>query len=225
MNLFPTFFSSKTTVANFLLITVFAVTGQIALSAQNTINISTEKMNTLFVGVTNHVNITVDGIPDEQVYLASDEVEIEKMGKGVFNVRAANPGRVTLTVHGDGAFQYKNYQFDVQELPDPMVVLHLDGGENKYDGEVTAAHLKKAEALGFQLPGNAIEIVSFNLVRVPKMGDPVSVPNDGAELSKKAKSLVDSAASGDRFYFDNVMGKVAGEKDQRKLNSLVFNVK
>ncbi len=225
MKLFPSIFDGKIAVAKFILITVFAISGQATIFAQNAITISTEKMNTLFVGVTNHMNITVEGIPDEQVYLASDEVEITKMGKGMFDVTASNPGRVTLTVHGDGAFQYKNYQFDVQGLPDPMAVLHLENGQVKMDGELTVEQFKTAVGLGFQLPGDAVVIASFNMIRVPKMGDPIELANDSSDLNKRAKELVSSATSGDRFYFENVMANVVGEKEQRKMNSLVFRIK
>ncbi|MBI5916156.1 MAG: hypothetical protein HY842_12340 [Bacteroidetes bacterium] len=203
----------------------FCAAGQLELSAQNAITVSTERMNTLFIGVTNHLNITVDGIPDEQVYLASDAVEIEKIGKGLFNVTATNPGRVTLTVHGDGAFQYKNFEFDVQRLPDPLAVLHLEGGEVKMDGEMAPEQFKKATGLGFQLPGNALEITSFNLTRVPKMGDPVEVPNGSADFNQRTKKLVNEAVPGDRYYFQVVMAKMAGTTEQRQLNSLLFRIK
>ena len=211
MKLISTFFSGKSAVAKLLLITIFAIAGQATIFAQNSINISTEKANTLFVGVTNPINIKVDGISDDQVYLASDEVEIEKMGKGLFNVRVANPGKVTLTVHGDGAFQYKNYQFDVQELQSPLaVVLFLEDGSVKIDGEISAELFKKAEGLGFRKTDNAMTITNFNMIRVPKIGDPVEVSIYDADLNQMAKRLVQSAVSGDKFYFDNVMGTAVG---------------
>jgi hypothetical protein len=94
---------------------------------------------------------------------------------------------------------------------------------------MTPAEFREAAGLGVYVANAkgdaAAGIASYNLVYVPKVGDPVEVAVRTAELNDLAKSLVAKASSGDKFYFEKVMGSVAGEQDAREINSLVFRIK
>lgn len=191
--------------------------------------------NALYIGVENPVQVTVPGIPSDNIYVASDGIEIEKLDNGLFNIRVDRPGKVTLTVHGDG-FQYKNFDFEVKEIPDPMkkladpvAALKMANGLLKPDGSMTAAEFKQAVGLGAYLPkfvGNApVGIVSYNLVYAPKVGDPVEILLHTADFNDKALELVSRATAGDRYYFQLVNGSVVGESEPRAINSLLFKIK
>lgn len=193
------------------------------------------KSDALFVGVENQVQVTVPGISSDKIYIGSDQVEIDKLEDGIFNIRAKHAGKVTLTVHGEG-FQYKNFDVEVKQLPDPMksvkdpiAALRLANGQIIRDGEVTASDFQKAMGVGFvkdALTGkNKFEVVSFSVVWVRKDNDPAEVPCKSANFSEKAKALVNSAKSGDSFYIENVMVKTPNETEPRKVNSLVFRIK
>lgn len=187
-----------------------------------------QKGDALFIGVDNPVLVKVEGIADDKVYLASDGIEIENKGNGLYNVLVSNPGKVTFTVHGEG-FQYKNFDVEVTRIADPFASLKLESGEVKSYGAIDVDTFKKAVGLGFDTAGYngalQIEIASFNIIRVPKRGDVVEVPNTGADFTKKAKELVKTATAGDTFYFQDVQAKVAGATELRTMNSLVFQVK
>ncbi|MBK8566654.1 MAG: hypothetical protein IPN76_25815 [Saprospiraceae bacterium] len=182
----------------------------------------------MYIGVENQVQVSVPGIPSGNIYIGSDGVDIEKLEDGKFNLRFHYPGKTTLTVHGEG-FKFKNFDFDVQRIPDPLAALKFENGSNLTNGEITPDEFKKTFGLGFDAGGYkgelTIEIVSYNLIRVPKVGDPVEVPVKSSNFNEKARSLVNSATSGDRFYFEQVIAKVEGTPNPRQMNSLVFYIK
>ncbi|MBK9015921.1 MAG: hypothetical protein IPM82_18695 [Saprospiraceae bacterium] len=197
-------------------------------TAQHSITLTPQKGDALYIGVDNPILVKVEGIADDQVYLASDGVEIENQGNGLYNVLVSNPGKATFTVHGEG-FQYKNFDVEVKRIADPLAALKLENGEVKKDGALTAAAFKMATGVGFETDGYQgqlqLEIVTYTILRVPKQGDVIEVLNTGANLSKKAIELVKMATPGDTFYFENVQANVTGANEPRKMNSLVFKIK
>ncbi|MCC6723233.1 MAG: hypothetical protein IT258_01895 [Saprospiraceae bacterium] len=223
-------FSALQTVT-FLAISFFST---LSLQAQE-VSLKILKSDNLWLGVENLVQVSVPGIPSEKIFIGSDGVNIEKLDDGIFKLGFRYHGKTTLTVHGEG-FKYKNFDFDVKrlpdpigKLPDPVAALQLPNGQIKRDGEITATEFRQALGVGFvqdsKYGNNYFEIVSFNLVRVPKVGDPSEAPNTAKVFGDKSKSLVFEAQSGDRFYFEEVMAIMPGDAEPRKINSLVFHIK
>ncbi len=208
----------------FLAIALFFST---ALNAQE-VSLKLLKSDALFIGVENWVQVTVPGIPSENIYIGSDGVDIEKLDNGMFKLGFHYSGKTTLTVHGEG-FKYQNFDFEVKRIPDPLATLKFENGLVLSNGEITPDDFKKAFGLGLEAGGYkgelTIEIVSYNLIRVPKVGDPAEVIVKSADFNEKAKSLINSATSGDRFYFEKVMADVEGTENLRQINSLVFHIK
>lgn len=211
-------------IVAFLAIALFSST---TLNAQE-VSLKVLKSDNMFIGVENLVQVTVPGIPNEKIFIGSDGVDIEKLDNGIFKLGFHYPGKTTLTVHGEG-FKYKNFDFDVKRIPDPIAALKMPDGTTIINDEVSAADFKKAIGVGFNsgdYKGEVtIEIVSFNLVKVRKDVDPIEIPVNAANFNEKAKSLINSAVSGDTFYFEQVMAKVDGTQNLRKINSLVFHIK
>jgi GldM C-terminal domain len=211
-------------IVAFLAIALFSST---TLNAQE-VSLKVLKSDNMFIGVENLVQVSVPGIPSEKIFIGSDGVDIEKLDDGIFKLGFHYPGKTTLTVHGEG-FKYKNFDFEVKRIPDPLAALTFEDGLVLTNGEMTPEEFKKAFGLGLDAGGYkgelSIEIVSYNLVRVPKEGDPSEVPVKSANFNEMAKSLVNSAISGDRFYFEQVMAKVDGTQNLRQMNSLVFHIK
>ncbi len=211
-----------------LVITMFFTIGGTAI-AQRAISLTPEKADALYIGVDNPVQVAVEGIADDKVYLASDGVEIENLGGGLYNLRVAHPGKTTFTVHGEG-FDYKNFDLEVKRIPDPLAALKLEGGELKMDGELTPEQFRKAIGVGFEMKGFKgkiqLDLASFNIVRVPGDGsDPLEIANRDASFNERARVLVNAAMPGDRYYFQEVMVNAPNESEPRKVNSLVFRIK
>jgi GldM C-terminal domain len=230
ININKILFSSFQTVA-FLAIVLFSST---VLNAQE-VSLRLLKGDALFIGVENLVQVTVPGIPSENIYIGSDGVDIEKMDNGIFKLGLHYPGKTTLTVHGEG-FKYKNFDFEVKRIPDPLTKLpdpvasmRFSDGTFKTDGELTAMEFKKAVGLSCLVLDNTIipdyGIASYSIVRVPSGGDPAEVFLHSADFNYLAKSLVAAAAPGDTYYVEKVMATVKSETEPRQVNSLVFHIK
>lgn len=233
MNSAPTFNCYFTPLRTVVLL-AFALIFAQQIQAQD-VKLTPRNGNALYVGVENPVQVSVPGVPSENIYVASDGISIEKLDNGLFSIRVDQPGKVTLTVHGEG-FQYKNFDFEVKALPDPMkktpdpvAALKMSNGLLKMDSEMTAAEFKQAVGLGAYLPNTVgtapVGIVSYNFVYVPKVGDPIEVAVKTADFNDRAKGLLEKATSGDRYYFHTVNASVIGEAEGRQVNSLVFHIK
>lgn len=233
MNSAPTFNRYFTPLRTVVLL-AFALIFAQQIQAQD-VKLTPRNGNALYVGVENPVQVSVPGVPSENIYVASDGISIEKLDNGLFSIRVDQPGKVTLTVHGEG-FQYKNFDFEVKALPDPMkktpdpvAALKMSNGLLKMDSEMTAAEFKQAVGLGAYLPNTVgtapVGIVSYNFVYVPKVGDPIEVAVKTADFNDRAKGLLEKASSGDRYYFQTVNASVIGEAEGRQVNSLVFHIK
>lgn len=220
------------TRTNLMLITVFAIAYAFTVTGGKdlkTVSVSADKMNVLYIGVNNPLTVAVEGIPDEKVGLASDEVEISKTARGKYNVIARNPGVVNILVYGEG-FDPQEMTFRVKRLPDPVATLENPDLYFKTEGTVTAEAFKKTAGIMLNMGGcfdfdNTLKVAQFSIVKVPKNGDPVEVMCNDGTLTDPARKLIESAAAGDTYYFETVKVMMEGDPGERKLNSLVFRIK
>ena len=232
MKSIPTKLSAFFSTTNLLLITIFALAYAFTVHGGKelkTVSVSADKMNVLYIGVDNPLTVAVEGIPDEKVNLASDEVQLTKNGRGKYNVTVQHPGQATILVHGEG-FEPQVLTFRVKRIPDPVATLENPNLRFKTEGTVTAEEFKQTAGLMLNLGGcfdfdNQLKVIEFSIVKVPKTGDPVEVFCKGGKLSDPAKKLIETAVSGDAFYFETVKIKVEGDPGEREVNSLVFKIK
>ncbi|MEM1087441.1 MAG: GldM family protein [Pseudomonadota bacterium] len=68
-------------------------------------------------------------------------------------------------------------------------------------------------------------IQGYTLTYMAKRQDPVDSVNTGARYNAKSKRLVAQAKPGDRYFFDNVKIKCAGDTAGRRANSLAFSIR
>lgn len=196
---------------------------------QKTISISADKMNVLYIGVDNPLTVAVEGIPDEKVKLASDEVQLTKTGRGKYNVVAKTPGTASILVHGEG-FETQTLTFRVKRIPDPVATLENPNLRFRTEGVVSAEEFKETVGVSIEMGGcfdfdSRLKVVEYSIVRVSKDEDPAEVICRDSKLNDKAKKLIDAAKSGDSYYFELVKVKVDGDPAERKLNSMVFKIK
>ena len=200
---------------------------------QKTVSVAAEKMNVLFIGVENPLTVAVEGMEDDKVALASDDVEITKTGRGQYIVKALKPGNAAILVYGKG-FEPKELIFRVKRLPEPIAVLNNDKSLNwREGGALNPEEFKESKGMAltmsscFYFGGEpAFEITGFSMVCVSKRDDPVEVVNRRAEFNEKTKELIAKATPGDMYYFENVMARISGTGDDNlvKLNSLAFKI-
>lgn len=227
----PTF-SSCFSGSKLLLLTIFAAFFAFTAHGQNVsraVSVSADKMNVLYIGVDNPLTVVVEGVADENVMLASDEVQLTKTGRGKYNVVAKTPGTASILVHGEG-FETQTLLFRVKRIPDPVATLENPNLYFKTEGIVTADEFRETAGVMLNMGGcfdfdEKMEVVQFSIVKVPKMGDPVEVFCREGKLTDTAKKLIESADSGDTYYFETVKVKMGSDAGERKLNGMVFKIK
>ncbi|MBI1226754.1 MAG: hypothetical protein GC192_16080 [Bacteroidetes bacterium] len=199
-------------------------------SPQKSVSVAADKMNVFYVGVDNPITVAVEGIPDEEVKVHSDQVKLEKVGIGKYIVKASRLGNVKILVYGDG-FETEEFEFRVKRIPDPTAALYMQNETNWMQGEISAEDFKQAAKLGtsmgdFMFSFNA-EITTFTITRVPANGEAIELRDvaGGSDFGGYVRDLIDAAMPGDTYYFNDVKGKFPGMDKPWKLNSLVFRIK
>ncbi|MEO1513553.1 MAG: gliding motility protein GldM [Bacteroidota bacterium] len=191
-------------------------------------NVSADKMNVFYIGVTNPVSVTAAGVATKDINVRSNGggIDMKKAGKGKYNVTVKKPGEATITVSG-GGLQATKFPFRVKRIPDPVPV--LGAGPNKKGGAMGNGEFKAQGGLATILENFDFDakckVMGYELTRVAKRQDPVSSNNAGARYNPKSKRLVNAAKPGDTYYFDNVKSKCPGDAAGRRLPSIVFKIR
>ena len=186
--------------------------------------ISLDKMNVFYIGVDNPISVLVSGAPQESVRLTvqSGSATLEKKDDIHYNVRVSTPGETRLTLSCDGAEQ--TFYYRVKRIPDPTPLLggkhkskHIGNGEFKAQTGLAII----LEYFDYDL---SCDITGFMVVRMPRKDDPVTLENSGSRFNPDVQKLIEQAAPGDRYFFDNIKVKYPGDMASRNLESLVFNI-
>ncbi len=219
-----TFSKSKCFFYTYFMILVCLLFGNVvyAQTDQPTVSVAVDKMNVLYIGVDNPLTIAVAGFNTEEVIVKSKDLQLVDMGNGHYNAIAKTPGQAFLTVTAGGVSE--QVKFRVKRIPDPVAVVNNSSG-----GKISATRFEKATSLLAKLPRFDFDaqcaIQSFNLVFVPKNGDPVEVMNRGGLFNGRILDIMGRIKPGDVLYFEEVKCKCPGDLGPRVINSLVFKVK
>ena len=185
--------------------------------------VSADKMNVFYIGVDNPVSVAAAGVSSNDVRV-SFSGPISGSGSGSkWNVKANSPGEAKVTVSANGQ-TLTSRDFKVKRIPDPVAKLgkSLDGSMGNGEFKAQRGVIAWLENFDFDAKCN---IQGFELVRVPKRQDPISVVNRGGTFGSDAKRIVGQAKPGDQYYFSNVKARCPGDSAGRKINSMVFRIK
>ncbi len=188
-------------------------------------SVSPTKMNLLYIGVENPLNISVAGSPSGSVRVECEGCEINKNGEQ-YIAKAKKPGRVKVFVSAED-FPKTPYEFRVKRIPDPLP--KLGNGLNKHGGLIGNGEFKlydrlEADLKDFVFDANC-KIIGFNLSHEKKNDDVSTLQNKGSRYSEKVKRLVSKAKPGDNYYYDEIRAKCPGDVNGRKLPSIIFRIR
>lgn len=188
--------------------------------------VSADMMNVFYIGVENPLTISASGV-------SSNAVKVSKTGPITISgsgskriVKATKPGEATIKVSANGK-SLGSFPFRVKRIPDP--VASLNPNKKVSGGSIGSGEFKAYRGIfsvleNFDFDAKCL-VKSFELVYVPKRQDAVPSKNSGASYNQKSKRLVKKAKPGDIFYFDNVKSLCPGDKNTRKINTMVFKIK
>ena len=193
---------------------------------QRSVAVSLDKMNVFYIGVDNPISVSAAGVSSNDVKVSGSGggISVSPNGGGKYTVRVTTMGEATLTVSGGGASQ--SFQYRVKRIPDPTPLLGakhrskaMGNGEFKAQSGIAAV----LENFDFD---TKCDVVGFEATYLKKRQDPSpEVPNQGARFNERIQGMVNQAAPGDQYFFDNVRAKCPGDAQPRNLGGLAFKIK
>ncbi|MEM9525086.1 MAG: GldM family protein [Bacteroidota bacterium] len=186
------------------------------------VSLAATKMNVLYIGVDNPLEVTAAGVALNEIKVESDQVSVSQGADGQFVATASRPGEATLLIKaGDKILGSKSYR--VKRIPDPVARLSRSSGGRMGNGEFKAQGGVGAFIDNFDFDVRCA-IQGYELTYLPKRGDPISSLNVGARYNAKSQRLIRQAKPGDVFYFTNVKAKCPGDAAGRTINTMVFRI-
>ena len=172
----------------------------------NSANISADKMNVVYRGVTNPMTISFAGISDDKV-TASAPGLTKGSKTGQYNMNPGQGREVTINVTGklpDGQTVADKKTFRIKDIPAPQGKIR---GEDAAKGQKNSLEISSVTAVledfDFEL---GIDVTGFN-IKVP--GQPTIVVS-GNKMDNRAKAAISKASRGDIVIINEIKTKLRG---------------
>ncbi len=183
------------------------------------------KMNVMYLGVENPVNIAVSGYKSSDITVTVDNGNIEGEN-GEYFISPDRPGPAVLTVSSNGE-EIQKTTFRVKFVPNPKAVIPVDY-QNLTNGTITKKQLLDAggikvimENFDFDL---SFEVVSYVMsATVPGKFIVREEITEGASYSPLQKDLIKSLVPNQKLMIEEIYS-VAPDGSKRKLNPMVFRI-
>jgi gliding motility-associated protein GldM len=197
------------------------------LVSQPGVVISPTKMNVFYVGVENPVEISVPGVPSENLNVRITNARMKKHGANQFIVspNANAIGReavISVSANVNGQSQRLGKQpFRVKRVPDPVAtVAGMRGGRiNKNLLLAQKAVIAKMDNFDFDL---TFRVTSFTVSTI-KSGYLQFVDSESASFTTEQKGLIESAGVGSAVMINNIQAK-GPDGSNRDLGSINFTL-
>jgi gliding motility-associated protein GldM len=197
-------------------------------TAPKAVVVSPTKMNVLYIGVDNPMEISVPGVGQNDVAASLEGAGTLKKDPAnpssyIANVTAVGKCKVNVTAKIDGKMQpMDGKEFRIKRIPDPVPTLggKLKGG-NSQPGQIKAQSgvVPLLENFDFEARFN---VISFQMVFSSK-GEIFKEEVQGPMFSPKMKGFLDRAKPKDIIFIDEI--KVVGpDKQPRKLGQIAFTI-
>ncbi len=188
--------------------------------------ISATKMNVFYIGVENPVEVSVAGVPSNQVQVSmsgNGGGTIKRNSDGTYSVNVTQPtalnqyAKINVSAPGFNASK----DFRVKRIPDPVPKLSKSRGGKMSSGEFKAQGgiIPSLESFDFDAK---CDIVGFGVVRAPRRQDPEVAINRGGRYGEDAQRVIAKARPGDRYFFENIKCRCPGDPASRDIGSMTF---
>ena len=185
--------------------------------------ISPTKMNVFYLGVDNPVDISISGVPREQMSATINNGTIVPEGNG-YIVRPATQGTAIVTVFANSNGQRRKMgemNFRVKLVPTPSAKLAGKMG-GLIDKSTLAAQIAiQADMEGFdfdlkfQIQGFTLTVSQGEFVKEAR--------STSARLTDEQKTIIRSLNKGQKVYIDNILAVGPGNR-QVELNPIIFKI-
>jgi GldM C-terminal domain len=193
--------------------------------AQNSAVISSERMNLLYVGISNPVSIAMEKVSNSKLKVTINEGGlIEKYKDGTYNIIVNHQGKNTITVEGNGMIIKKDFR--AKNIPNPWVSLNI----MDFEGDTISVSMVKAitglsmHQMNFDIDFR-LSIDKFSVLIKQANGTLKVIENKGAGCSSELLEVLTTIQAGDYILFYDIYGHYAGETERRKLEAISFVIK
>jgi len=187
--------------------------------------VSPKKMNVLYVGLDNPIDISVPGVPSSDVKVSIDNGRLVKMADGTMMAQVVSPGRATVKVEAviNGRTSLMGVQeFRVKRIPTPQSTVDgvtQGGNVAKQFIAQRMSVVPKLDDFVYDVP---FEVVSF--VCSTRKGDEIAkADNQGPVFNEKVRSMLKSLKGGDAFFIDDITVRFPN-REIRKIAPIAFQV-
>ena len=186
------------------------------------VTIAPLKMNVLYIGVDNPLQIVAANVPDDKVSVTINQGSIRRGTDGNYIARVKEPGKATITV-SQGDKVLKEGLFRVISIPNPEASV---GGHYTRE-KVLKKFIQNETRLVADLENFvfeiAFEIVSYDFTWAQKGGDLMKEKTTSAEFTPNMIEMLKRCNAGDYIFIDAI--QVKGPNGAiLKLPSLVFEI-
>ncbi len=190
---------------------------------------SPTKMNVLYRGVDNPIELSVPGVAADRIQPAIDNGSISRSGNGwVVNKLVGGKAQVSAVVRNDDGSTRRigPVPFRVKDLPPPMAYV---AQKNARDSKVCKKALEAAQGIVARLEDSDFEapfkVTRFKLTLVRKGSPPLEAEVVGNAFNDKARELLHAARVNDVVYFEEIKAKLTnGQGNEVALPSIALKV-
>jgi gliding motility-associated protein GldM len=190
--------------------------------------ISPVQMNVFYRGLDNPVEISVPGVPQDQIEATCQGCQTFAKGdKGQWNVKPGADQKAIISVSATVNGQKKSIgskEFRVKRIPDPVPSF---GGKKPTDstisqGEAGVAAGVRADMEGFDF-NVTVKVKSFKITIANGSGNLKEYPNGGNALSEANREAIKKAKKGERIFLEDIMVDMP-DGQTRKLSPITLKV-
>ncbi len=184
--------------------------------------ISAAKMNVLYIGVPNPLNVCIHNQADQEVFLSINKGKIIKTADG-YVAYVDRPGKTTISVYKDSTMQkpYGCFEYRTKTIPSPSA--HLQGSQG---GLISNEKLVSATKLDISFFNFDYEfeasIISFTVSIQKKDADPIILYSNGDKITAEMTEAFRNLEEGTKIYFGDIWSELGGQL--RQLGTIVFRV-
>ena len=192
--------------------------------------VSPTLMNVFYIGVDNPVDISVPGVPKENIVATMSNGKIKPDSKtGAWNVRPGKPDgkgkktKISVTAKIDGRdVSMGAVEFRVKNVPDPVAKINMQKGGTIQKNVLLAQTgiLAEIENFDFKMP---FRVTSFDVIAVIK-GFSEKRSSNNHRFSGEQVDLIKNLKRGDRVTFDNIKAK-GDDGTRRDLPPIIFKLR
>ena len=190
-------------------------------------SVSAEKMNVLYIGVDNPIEVTAAGVSSNSLNATGTNVTLTKKDANHYNARVTKVGEAIVTLTGENGFSFPK-KFRVKRIPDPVAKLLVGSGDTR-GGTINSGTMAAVPGLQAELENFDFEarcgITSYTIVVKKRNEDAIAKQGTGNAFSGEIKSALSGIRGGDIVSIYDIKALCPGDEITRKIGTMNFVIK